>query len=239
MLRPTLCILSGLSVGGLPVQLRRSERRTVGLKVTAAGLMIYAPRRIAEARLRSLVEDKRAWAERHLQALAGRTGPPASATLADGTVLSFLGEALTLRAVPHLKRAVRVGHELHAPEQNLSAAVEAWYRSEAQRIFPAIAEEFAARLSRSLPLAGVRLTNAGARWGSCTAAGVVRLHWRLLLTPPEVMRYVAAHEVAHLIELNHSPRYWAEVERLFPAYLEAERWLKLHGAAAMRGWGTL
>ncbi|WP_420595028.1 M48 family metallopeptidase [Deinococcus sp.] len=237
MLRPTLCILSGLSVGGLPVQLRRSERRTVGLKVTAAGLTIYAPRRIAEAHLRSLVEDKRAWAEQHLRAFLVRQELNAS-PLIDGCVLPYAGEELTLRALPGLKRAVRVGNELHAPENNLSVAVEAWYRSEAQRIFPAIAEEFAARLSRSLPLTGVRLTNAGARWGSCTAAGVVRLHWRLLLTPPEVMRYVAAHEVAHLIELNHSPRYWAEVERLFPAYLEAERWLKLHGAAVMRGWGN-
>ena len=114
--------------------------------------------------------------------------------------------------------------------------MEAWYRAEAPTIITAAAQHYAAELGRGRPLSAVKVTNAAGRWGSCTAAGVVRLHWKLLLAPPEILHYVAAHEVAHLAELNHSPRYWAEVARIFPEYRAAERWLKEHGAALMQPW---
>lgn len=221
-------------VGGLPVKLRRSPRRTVGLKVTAQGLTIYAPQRAEEARLRQFIEAKRTWAERHLQTLQQRK--PDAVRLADGSVLPFAGQNLTLRAVPDLKRARRVEDELQASAENLSGSVEAWYRQAALEVFTPIAQQYAAQLRRGRPLRAVKVTNAAGRWGSCTAAGMVRLHWRLLLAPSEVLSYVAAHEVAHLAELNHSPAYWAEVEHLFPQYREAERWLKQSGAVLMQAW---
>ncbi|WP_161883009.1 M48 family metallopeptidase [Deinococcus alpinitundrae] len=231
---PPLPVLPGLSVGGLPVQLRRSNRRTVGLRVTAQGLTVYAPERTEEARLRRFVEDKRAWAERHLQQL--QQHQPDALPLIDGFALPYLGQALTLRAVPGLRRAQRVGTELYAPPEALSTALEAWYRAEALRLFAPITQHYAVQLNRGRPLTATRITNAAGRWGSCTAAGVVRLHWKLLLAPPEILNYVAAHEIAHLAELNHSPRYWAEVARLVPEYRTAERWLKEHGAALMQPW---
>ena len=221
-------------MGGLPVQLRRSERRTVGLNVTAQGLTIYAPRRAEEARLRRLVEEKRAWAERHLQVL--RHNQPAPPPLADGLRLPFLGEELTLRSVPGLPAARRVGDELQVPAGALQESVEAWYRAQALGLFLPLVQGYAASLRRGRALSGVRLTNAGRRWGSCTAQGVVRLHWRLLLAPRQVMQYVAAHEAAHLAELNHSPRYWGVVGQLFPEFEWAERWLRQHGAALMNAW---
>lgn len=233
MPRPFTSSLSGLLVGGLPVSLRRSQRRTVSLKVTARGLTVYAPQRTEEARLRQFVEAKRAWAERHLQTLQQQK--PAT-PLADGSVLPFLGQNLTLRAAPKPKRALRLESELHAPAENLKNAVEAWYRQQAIEAFTPMVQHYAAQLKRGRPLSAVKITNAAGRWGSCTAAGVVRLHWRLLLAPLEVLHYVAAHEAAHLAELNHSPAYWAEVERLFPEYRQAERWLKQSGAALMEAW---
>jgi len=231
---PSLALLPGLSVGGLPVQLRRSQRRTVSLRVTAQGLTVYAPERTEEARLRRFVEDKRAWAERHLQQL--QQGQPDALPLTDGFPLPYLGQTLTLQAMPGLRGAQRVGTALHAPSEALRTAVEAWYKAEALRLFAPIVQHYAAQLNRGRPLTATRLTNAAGRWGSCTAAGVVRLHWKLLLAPPDILKYVAAHEVAHLAELNHSPRYWAEVARLLPEYRPAERWLKEHGAALMQPW---
>ena len=67
------------------------------------------------------------------------------------------------------------------------------------------------------------------RWGSCSRRGTVSLNWRLLQLPPSVSDYILLHELAHLRHLNHSPRFWAEVERLCPDYLQAEKWLKQHG----------
>ncbi len=235
MTRALVSTFPDLWVGGLPVRLRRSERRTVSLKVTPQGLTVYAPRRAAEERLRHFVELKRSWAERHLRAF----GPPLEAAepLSDGSLLLYLGTPLTLRIVPGLKQAERRGGELHVPGSGLGCAVERWYRAEAPGAFRPLVERYAAQLGRGRSLTEVRCTNAAGRWGSCTASGVVRLHWRLLLAPPEVLDYVAAHEAAHLAELNHSPRYWAEVERLLPHYPAARQWLRQHGAALMRSWG--
>ena len=221
-------------MGGLPVRLRRSNRRTVGLRVTVQGLTVYAPQRTGEVHLRRFVEDKRAWVERHLHQLQQRQ--PVAALLADGFALPHLGGSLTLRAVAGLRQARQVGAELHAPLDTLGSSVEAWYKAEALRLFAPIVQQHAAQLNRGRPLSADKVTNAAGRWGSCTAAGVVRLHWKLLLAPPDILNYVAAHEVAHLAELNHSPRYWAEVARLVPEYRAAERWLKEHGAALMQPW---
>lgn len=232
MARPAVLVLDNLLVGGLTVTLRRSERRSIGLKVTAEGLSVYAPRRADEARLRQFVEERRGWAERHLAAMQ-RPAPP---VLQSGSALPYLGQTLTLRSVPGLGTAVRVEDELHTPEGRIEQAVEAWYRAEALRVFKPIALHYAAALHWGRPLSAVRLTGAGGRWGSCTAAGVVRLHWRLLLAPLDVLHYVAAHEVAHLAELNHSPRYWAEVQRLMPKYREPQRWLKINGQELMEMW---
>ena len=74
------------------------------------------------------------------------------------------------------------------------------------------------------------LRDTRSRWGSCTAKGDLMFNWRLILAPPPVLDYVAAHEVAHLAQMNHSPAFWAEVARLFPAHLEARRWLKTQGS---------
>ncbi len=80
----------------------------------------------------------------------------------------------------------------------------------------------------------LRLSNARSEWGSCNARGEIRLNWRLVQLPPTLAEYVVAHEVAHLVELNHSPRFWALVERLMPGHAalrrELEDWTALLAA---------
>ena len=72
------------------------------------------------------------------------------------------------------------------------------------------------------------------RWGSCTAEGVLSYSWRLILAPPHVLDYLAAHEVAHLIEMNHSARFWRVVERICPDFERAKNWLNTQGNALHR-----
>lgn len=76
----------------------------------------------------------------------------------------------------------------------------------------------------------VRLSNAQGRWGSCSASGRLRFNWRLAMVPAEIMDYVVVHELAHLKELNHSPRFWAAVEQVFPEYRAGKKWLKENAA---------
>ena len=76
----------------------------------------------------------------------------------------------------------------------------------------------------------ISLRDQTSRWGSCTAGGLLSFSWRLVMAPAHVLDYVAAHEVAHLIEMNHGPRFWKHVARCMPRLEEAKRWLRSHGA---------
>jgi predicted metal-dependent hydrolase len=76
----------------------------------------------------------------------------------------------------------------------------------------------------------ISLRDQTSRWGSCTAGGLLSFSWRLILAPSHVLDYVAAHEVAHLVEMNHGPRFWKHVSRCMPRLEEAKRWLRSHGA---------
>lgn len=106
--------------------------------------------------------------------------------------------------------------------------VAAFLRALARDRLVAAVDRHAARLGR--PHAGLTLRDTRSRWGSCTAAGALMFSWRLVMAPPEVLDYVAAHEVAHLAEMNHSPRYWAVVRGLLPGYEAPRRWLKAEGS---------
>ena len=80
----------------------------------------------------------------------------------------------------------------------------------------------------------IAIRDTKSRWGSCSSTGTLSFSWRLIMAPPLVLDYLAAHEVAHLKELNHSNRFWTLLHELCPATDEAERWLKRHGAELHR-----
>lgn len=106
--------------------------------------------------------------------------------------------------------------------------VAAYLKALARDRLVGASDRYAVALGR--PHSGVTLRDTRSRWGSCTAAGGLMFSWRLVMAPPSVLDYVAAHEVAHLAEMNHSPRYWAVVRRLLPGYEGPRRWLQAHGA---------
>ena len=89
-------------------------------------------------------------------------------------------------------------------------------------------DHYAAKLGR--PYSAITLRDTRSRWGSCTAEGRLMYSWRLILAPPEVLDYVVAHEVAHLAQMNHSPAFWAEVERLYGSYAAPRGWLRRQGS---------
>lgn len=111
---------------------------------------------------------------------------------------------------------------------HLSRRITDWLTREARRDFEAAVAHYAAESGKSA--AGIRIGDAKSRWGSCSSSGVLTFSWRLVLAPPHVLDYLAAHEVAHLAEMNHGPRFWALVARLDPNHGKARAWLKTNGA---------
>lgn len=215
--------LHRLALGGEPVPymlVRRRGRRGVGLKVDESGLTVSAPATMPLARVEALVRESERWVLRKIEEWRGRRVP--AVRWEDGAALPYLGESLTLRVgIAARARAERHGVELHvaarAPaEAEVRHAAVAWYRREAHDYLRRRLEECALRARLAPPR--FFLSSAMSRWGSCNSRGEVRLAWRLVKAPPELIDYVVFHELAHLRHMNHSRAFWAEVERQCPDY---------------------
>ncbi len=112
------------------------------------------------------------------------------------------------------------------------ARLRAWLRTRARERLADASDRHAARLG--MPYRRLTLRDTRSRWGSCSAQGGLMYSWRLVMAPGDVLDYVAAHEVAHLAEMNHSPAFWNTVARLKPGYETPRRWLRENGAALHR-----
>ena len=106
-----------------------------------------------------------------------------------------------------------------------------WLKDEAHADLSARSAVHAARLG--VTVKSIKMRSQASRWGSCSSSGTINYNWRLVLAPPFVLDYVAAHEVAHLVEMNHSAAFWATVKRTLPEMDKGRAWLKAHGRELM------
>jgi predicted metal-dependent hydrolase len=142
--------------------------------------------------------------------------------------LPYLDGLLRLVPEPGRTRAHRRDERLFVPAESAKPAIERFYRRAARA-------EVSERLDRATTLAGVlyrdlSIRGQRTRWASCSSNGHMSFNWRLLLAPSVILDYVVWHEVCHLEILDHSPRFWALVERRWPRYREDRDWLRRHGA---------
>lgn len=207
-----------IELGGaaVPFELRRSRRRrTLGLTVTPQQVRIYAPSWTPRAEINHYVQQQQEWLRRAWTRMREKT--PA---LLEGerTEFSYLGRNLTREFHPSLFTEVRrSGKVLHvyAPIKcDAEALIRVWLHARAGKL---LAWRLA-RIARRLGRAPTRfaLSDAQTQWGSCTRSGHIRLNWRLVQAPLALIDYVAAHELAHLVHLNHSSAFWAQVALLCP-----------------------
>lgn len=197
-------------------RLRRSQRRTIGLAIDHRGLRIGAPLRARHSDIESLIRQHGQWVLDKLAAWQNRTAPE-KLTIHDGLKLNILGQPLTITVTPIGRpRWQWLGDRLHlwpSPTTDAATLLEKALRDKARQVFTE-------RLAHYAPALGVvppplRLSAARTRWGSCSRHGI-SLNWRLVFMPLSVVDYVACHELAHLREMNHSPRFWSVVEQLCP-----------------------
>ncbi len=218
---------------GLPeveIQLRRSARaRRMSLRVSRADgrVTLTLPPRMREAAAMAFLTQHEDWLR---QTLAAR---PVGLTATIGTVVPVGGLAVTLATGPG--RAPRIeGDQLILPGDpaRAGARAQAFLKAMARDRLAAACDRYAGMLQR--PYAALTLRDTRSRWGSCTANGRLMFNWRLIMAPPPVLDYVAAHEVAHLAEMNHGPDFWATVTRLHPGYEPQRRWLRSQGETLHR-----
>ena len=223
-----------LRAGEIPVRVRMSPRaRRLALRIDAQleAVELVLPRRTSAQRAMAFIEENRTWLDKRITALPPRT------VLADGETVPILDRPYRIRRVDQAPGRHRVWIEngevlvAAAPEQ-LGRWLIDFLKEEARREFHHRATALAARIGRKIGRITVRDTTT--RWGSCSANGNLAFSWRLIMAPDPVLEYVVAHEVAHLAEMNHGPRFWKLVERLAPGVDGQRLWLNRHRARLLR-----
>ena len=217
-----------LGAHALDYELRRSSRRSIGFMIDDDGLRVTAPKRVTLAEIDNAIRAKQRWIITKLQERGERQAqrqetPPLA--WVDGAKLPFMGGEVTLKLEPATRShciydavqgILSIGVVPGLAEWQLRERVRLWFQAEAKRVFLERLDIYAQRLG--VTYAQMALSSAGTRWGSCTVDGNIRLNWRLIHFALPLIDYVVAHELAHLLEMNHSPRFWAAVETVYPDY---------------------
>lgn len=223
-----------LEVAGrsLTLKIKRNDRaRRLSLKVDhhEDAVVITLPHGVAEAAGLAFLEKNRGWLESHVDAM------PERIAFADGVEIPLRGEAHRIVHCPEARNGVWLDDGII----NVSGAIEHlprrlcdFLKKEARRDITPLVREKAAAVSRVPSRISIR--DQRTRWGSCSASGDLSFNWRLILAPPGIMDYLVAHEVAHMVELNHSSRFWAVVAQLTPEPKAARAWLRRNGHALHR-----
>jgi predicted metal-dependent hydrolase len=228
-------------------EFKRSARRTIGFSIKPEGLVVSAPNWVALKAIEAALQEKAAWIIQKLGDVHKRHQNQLSQdiTWADGAQLPYLGAPLTVQLLPPTfgrsatttllvetpsapdapGATLQLALSADATPSQMRQATQRWLLSQAQTHFTQRLNHFAPQLQvnwRSLSL-----SNAATRWGSARIDGSIRLNWRLMHFAPPVIDYVVAHELSHLREMNHSPRFWATVHSVMPDYAALRQQLKV------------
>jgi predicted metal-dependent hydrolase len=225
-----------LSGRSLPITVKRSARaRSMSLRIAPSGdsVVVVLPDGVPEAEAERFARRQTTWIEARLMATPDRIA------FTDGTEVPLLGLPQVIRHEPEARRGVWAEDgiiHVSGRAEHLPRRVEEFLKGEARLVLSHHARDLAARLGRKVR--GVSVRDTTSRWGSCTSAGDLSFSWRLVMAPDPICRYVAAHEVAHLAEMNHGPQFWALVESLVGDPAEPRGWLKRHGPQLHRYGGN-
>lgn len=212
----------------VPLVIRRlanARRMTMRLAPDGSEVRLSIPRWGRTAEALAFARSRQDWLAEQLARVPQRRDVAAGSTFPyRGAPLTVLHDAAAPRRPELMPAALRIG----GPAEGLAARIRRWLEQEARTL---CAQDLAHYCGRAgLPMAPLALSGAQRRWGSCSARGEVRINWRLVMAPDAVRRSVVAHEVAHLVHFDHSPRFHALLADLYEADLDAaNRWLRREG----------
>lgn len=223
-------LVAGVAV---PVKVRRSARARgyrLSIDTATGGLRLSLPVRASLQRALGWAQGQEGW-------IGERLGEaPASTRLMPGTLFPFEGRTVRILWEADGPRRVTLDGDIlrvGGPEESVGPRVLRWLKERARG---ALADETRALAEREgLPLTSVTIGDPRSRWGSCSSSGAIRYSWRLILAPPDVRRSTVAHELAHLLHMDHSPAFHAAHARILGADPRPARaWLRENGAALHR-----
>jgi predicted metal-dependent hydrolase len=209
----------------IEMQVRHAPRaRRISLRVSSRDgrVTLTLPPGSSMSEAIGFARDREAWLRRVLAQV-----PPMMRPMVGGRLM-LEGRLLPIVSKPGRCVTMAEG-ELRVPEgRPAGPELAKFLKTVARHRAEAAVEHYSSMVGRTSPPLSLRDTRS--RWGSCTAEGNLMISWRLVMAPSEILDYVAAHEVAHLVHLDHSSKFWGLTERLFPGWKAARRWLKDEGA---------
>jgi len=211
-------------------QLKTGARR-LSLTIDERGLRVASPARTRLGEIEAFVHEHGSWVVQKLNELASSSGPR-HINIKDGARLPLLDTDIEVRVLPGANRIRWIGNALvleARPDADLTALARRGLQKRALEHFTLALDRYTAQLGLAAPKLG--LSSARTRWGSCSSESGIRINWRLIHMPAHLSDYVIAHEVAHLLEMNHSPRFWAVVTSLYPEWKAARSELKQRAAS--------
>lgn len=207
------------------------KRKTIGLVVERdKSVVVLAPKGTNDSTIQLFVEKKKFWLYGKINHSPKFSEPKPETPFISGKAILYLGKNYKLDVVKTPMDGITLQGKFLISQQNLSqgkAILEQWYKQKAKEKITPLVERYAKQLGveyNSILISDLKFT-----WGSCTLKGNLNFNWRLIKAPLFVINYVVVHELAHLIELNHSERFWNIVKVQMPNYLEAKEWLKGNG----------
>ena len=210
----------------------RTKRKTIAIVVQTDGrVVVRAPLKANKKQIEAFVASKIAWIEKHRTRIQQAAPPKPPRQFAEGETFLYLGKSYPLAINPLLPEGFtwtnsgfHLRQDLHPGAADLFVR---WYQHKARQVFTERVSWYARRYQ--FQPAKIRITSARTRWGSCSSRGTLSFTWRLVMAPIEIIDYVVVHELAHLLERNHGPNFWREVEKIVPDYKQKREWLKQNG----------
>ena len=222
-----------------PLQVVRTNRKkTASIQIVDGVVRVVVPKRLSQRELQRLIQKKSPWIQNKLRQFA-ELEPVKLKRYVSGEQFPYLGRRYRLSLIQGeegdqvklIAGALQLGvggvEEGEAQQQFVKQRLEQWYRYQAEQQLRRRTEHYAAQLGVEPRV--VRVRGYKSRWGSCFSNGEIRYNWRIILAPQAIVDYLVVHELCHLLEMNHSPRFWHCVEQILPDYRGCRAWLKQHG----------
>lgn len=223
-----------------PVEIvRTSRKRSASIELHGVGVRVRVPRSLSDSQIKDLISKKSSWIKKKIRE-AEVSAPVRPREYVSGEAFPYLGQNYRLKVISGDALSVKLkGGYLEAVvptsgknrERVVQALLAVWYQTHALIRL----EEKTNRYAKIIEVSpkSVNVENYKSRWGSCSVNGDITYNWRIILAPHRIVDYVVVHELCHLLEHNHSSRYWQHVNQYLPDYKARRAWLKAEGASSL------
>ena len=221
-----------------PIEIIRTERsKSASIEIEGDTVKVTVPKNLSDQRIEELVKNRTVWIRQKLK-IQTETIRPKDKEYVNGETFSYLGRNYRLKCLSGGSGETKLtnGYLTVCLAKDASgAAVEGCMRQSLQQWYQARAlEKLKEKTKRYSAILGVSPQSVGvkeykARWGSCSSSGDVTYNWRIIMAPHHIVDYIVVHELCHLLEHNHGPKYWKHVKNVIPDYKECREWLKVNG----------